>query len=267
MKEGKSLGDVVNLSDELGLIKKFGKNSLEGLFQAIGSRIPKPIKAYLLGGGAMVFRNQKPATKDVDILLDDASESSALGRALRELGYAQSERLESEYSEMYAAGGIWKHEGDARVDLFVKKVCNCLELTPNMKKRSEPLGNYDNLSVSLFSNEDVVLFKSITDRVNDTDDVATIILTAKIDWQTVLAECKAQSGNRAWYGSVLSKFDELKDRGLDIPLAAELQPLYEKRLLADAYGRRKDKRGHESAVKELKEEGFTEKELRDAELL
>ena len=48
--------------------KDFNLQYLEKEFQQIGANIQTPIIAYLLGGGAMSFRGQKNATKDLDVL-------------------------------------------------------------------------------------------------------------------------------------------------------------------------------------------------------
>ena len=50
--------------------KSLGKDELRELFKEIGGRMQKPTVVSLLGGGAMCFRNQKNATKDLDVVLE-----------------------------------------------------------------------------------------------------------------------------------------------------------------------------------------------------
>ncbi len=217
----------------------------------------------------MVFRNQKQETKDVDLLFEKPSECRLFSQALGKMGFAGETRLEKAYEEMHADGGIWKSPEGARFDLFVKTVCNALSLSKAMKKRSEPLEAYGRLQVRSMSNEDVILLKGITNRTRDTDDIAAVTRTAKVDWGIVLGECRNQSSSRQWYGSLLNKLQELKDRhGIDIPIANELEKLDELSLLKEAYARRKAKGwSHAQAVEELRKHGATDNELSQAEIL
>ncbi len=54
-----------------------------------------------------------------------------------------------------------------------------------MKKRTVER-RFKNLRLKLLSLEDVLLFKSITDRVGDLDDIAVIVRRTKVDWKMVL---------------------------------------------------------------------------------
>ena len=140
----------------------------------------------------------------------------------------------------------------------------CLELTPSVRKRSEKLGEYGKLTVNLLSNEDVILFKGITERVDDVNDIAAIVRSSNIAWDTVLQECTDQSGKRAWFGLLLNKIEELKLQGIDIPIERKLIALDKRRLLQEAYQLRLKKMTAKQAAEKLRELGFTNKELADA---
>lgn len=242
------------------------KEGLHSTLLEVGDKLHKQVTVLLFGGGSMVFRNQKPETKDVDLLFEDAEYCKAFTTALEEMGFSEETRIEKPYQEMHADGGIWKSSQGARFDLFVKKVCNALEISEAIKARSELLGSYKKLQVRSMANEDVILFKGITDRPRDTDDIAAVTRSAKINWQTILKECRNQSSSRALYASLLYKLEELKElHGIDIPITRELKKLDELALLKEAYARRREKGLlHSQAITELKKHGATDSELRQA---
>jgi len=210
----------------------------------------------------MCFRDQKNATKDLDLVFSSAKSYHEFVRALRELGFKEPPRLERAYEKMEAAS-IWQDESGFRFDLFVKTVCNALSMSKGMRKRSELLGEFGRLEVRIVSNEDVILFKSVTERPGDADDIAAIARRARIDWRTVLNECIRQSRKRAWYGALCNKLEELKARhGIDIPIRRELERLYKQWLVKKAYENHLKKGlSKKQALAELKKRGFTEKEL------
>jgi hypothetical protein len=245
--------------------KAFGKEELEATFKEIGKKLGKPTEVFLLGGGAMCFRNQKIATKDLDLVFEDAATFKSFFATIEKIGFKREKNLESEYEKMMAAG-VWKDNGDFRFDLFVKTVCNALELSERIVGRSENLGEYGNLVVKMVSNEDVILFKGITERLDDVNDIAAIIRTSKIDWDIVFEECKLQSRKRAWYGLLYDKLIEIKEKhGIDAPIIKKLQELDNKVLLKEAYDLRiKKGLSNEEAIRELVKMGFTRKQIEKA---
>ncbi|MBI3588096.1 hypothetical protein HY095_02790 [Candidatus Micrarchaeota archaeon] len=240
-----------------------------GLKAALGEAgkfLPSRMDAYIFGGGAMVFRNQKASTKDVDVVFETVGDAKSFAQALKSIGFTQDRKLEGPYDLMQAAGGVWLRS-DSRFDVFAKKVCGALSLSPTVKKRSVPFGNYGNLATHLFSNEDLVLFKAITERPGDLDDVASIVRTATVDWSVILEECKSQSLGRYWYGAVYNKLVELSREPyrIDAPIQEELRRLDEISILKESYEMRLKKgMARKQAIAELKKEGASESELRQA---
>ncbi|MBI5036142.1 hypothetical protein HZC09_02250 [Candidatus Micrarchaeota archaeon] len=218
----------------------------------------------MLGGGAMVFRDQKPATKDLDLVFLDEKSCECFASFLKGLGFVREKSglLEPEYAEM-GADGIWKTASDFRLDLFVRWVCKALELTPSMVERSALLGVYGNLSVRLVSNEDVVLFKSVTDRDRDLADIAAVVRSSGVDWDLILNECKVQSSKRPWHGWVYDKLVVLKEtRGIDAPILPELEKLSEKDVVRAGFQRRLEQgMSRKEALADLRRMGFSEKEI------
>ena len=242
--------------------KAFGKKELKNAFEKIGEKLEKPVEAFLLGGGAMVFRDQKNATKDLDLVFESEEDCKVFSKAAEETGFEKDRGLEAAYRKMMAAG-VWRNAGGFCLDLFAKTVCDALELNEKMAERSTVLGEFGRLTVKMVSNEDVILFKGITERPDDANDIAAIVRTAKIDWQTILDECKTQSRKRAWYGLLYDKPVEIEEKhGIDAPIAERLSKLDKHALLKEAYENRVSKgMTRNQALEDLKKQGFTKKEL------
>ena len=243
--------------------KAFDRAALEETLKRIGAALSSPVLVFMLGGGAMCFRNQKVATKDLDLVFEEEIACRHFSGALKTLGFKRRRLLEKEYDEM-KADGIWEDEGGFRFDLFVGKVCNALKLSGTMKNRSELLGHYGNLAVRMVSNGDVILFKGVTERPGDTDDIAAIIALAPPDWKAVLREATAQGGERRWHCILYNKFIELKERhGVDTPISDDIRRLCERDVLQGKFEHLlKSGWSRKMALAHLaKEYGFTKKEL------
>ncbi len=238
------------------------KEELEAAFQKIGATLTTPVEAYLLGGGAMCFRNQKAGTKDLDLIFRNISGFKSFVSAIEKMGFLEAKQIETVYADMMAAG-IWKDKADFRMDLFVNTVCRALSLSDNMANRAIHLGDYGKLAVKLVSNEDVILFKGITERPDDTNDIAAILQRADVDWEVVLGECISQSKTASWYGLLYNKFAEIEERhGIDIPIAGQILKFDRQVLVKNAFEARKKKgMRRKDAIADLRKKGFTRKEL------
>ncbi|MFH1306483.1 MAG: DUF6036 family nucleotidyltransferase [Candidatus Micrarchaeota archaeon] len=244
--------------------KAFGKSELEETFKQIGAKLRRPVMAYLIGGGAMCFRGQKLATKDLDLVFDSQDDFREFSLALKTCGYAESALLEKEYEEMKASG-IWQNDEGFRFDLFVKTVCNAISLSDNMVKRSKLLANYGNLAVYMVSDEDVILFKGITERPDDADDIESIIRRADINWETIMRECREQSGTRVWYGLLYDKLAEIDSRGISVPILSQLLKLDNMAIIREAFEAQLRKGlGRKQARAYLMEKEFTKEEIDEA---
>ena len=210
----------------------------------------------------MCFRNQKTATKDLDLVFSNREDFRAFASAIESLGFTESDTRENAYVDMQAEG-MWQNEEGFRFDLFVEIVCGELHLSPAMVKRAQLLTNYGNLSVLMVSNEDVILFKGITVRPADTTDIVAIIDGTDINWGIVKQECIDQSGAIPWYNRLYSKFIDInRRRGVPVPIANDILELEEMKRLGDE-ARRKGI-GRESAKADLKKKGFSDKEIEQA---
>ncbi|VVC71871.1 Uncharacterised protein [uncultured archaeon] len=245
--------------------KGFTRSELLDVFERLGEKLPCKMTVYLLGGGAMAFRNQKNATKYLDLVFKDKKDFESFSAALSVSGFLESLKVEAAYEEMKAAG-IWEDREGFRFDLFVKTVCGGLSLTPEMASRSTLLRACGKLEVRLVSNEDVILFKGITERIDDASDIAAIIRSSDVSWETVFEECAAQSRNRPWFGALYNKFKEIEEKfGITVPITRKLRKLDRSAALKEALARRiKAGKSPKAAAAELEKMGFKKKEIERA---
>ncbi len=84
--------------------------------------------------------------------------------------------------------------------------------------------------INLVSPEDTFLFKSVTERAGDLDDMA-LLAERSLDWDVILSECVHQSRDvilGAFLAIRLQELDEAK--GIVSPIKATLETLAEKKL-------------------------------------
>ncbi len=242
--------------------KLFGREYLEKAFDSIGQTVSRPLGAYLLGGGAMCFRGQKAGTKDLDIVFKSDEDARAFADAARKAGFGTPKKLGKIYLKMEASD-ILEDPNEFRLDIFSKSVCRALQLSKSMISRAVKFKSFGKLIVWMVANEDIVLFKGITERDKDVDDIASVIRQTSVDWGIILEECKAQSGDYQWYGPLLDKLFELQEKyGLDIPVKEDLERLRNQELIRWKYKKLiSEGKSRKETLAELKKMGFENAEL------
>ena len=140
----------------------------------IGAALKQRIKVYVLGGAALTLRDIKPSTVDIDITVEDQGSYEALVSALERLGFVHESglRFRNIVTDEYV---------DVDVGKFIR-----LPLYPEFKQDAQLLGVFGNMEVLLFSNESVILLKSITGRERDLEDIAAIIRSGDLSWERLL---------------------------------------------------------------------------------
>ena len=194
--------------------RSFDKDFLHQEFEKLSSRIDKPVTMFLIGGGGLAFYGLKVATKDMDIILNSADELTALTVALESLNYKKSDSIliARAYNKMQASN-ILENDDGFRWDLFVRKVCNALTLSDDMKSRAKQLWTRGKLKIQLASKEDIFLFKGITEREADLDDMR-LLAESGLDWKIIVQECQNQStfSGRLWENALLQKLLDLREK-------------------------------------------------------
>jgi hypothetical protein len=212
--------------------RSFNRNYLNQEFGKLDAKT-RPVTFYLIGGGAMAFYGLKDATRDIDIILTNEEQLNSLLAALNALGYKKPTQtlVTKAYSNMQTNAILENTEG-FRWDLFVNKVCNALTISEGMKQRAKPLYKGSNLTVLIASKEDVFLFKGITEREADLDDVR-ILAESGLDWKLISQECQTQSAAAGvpWEMALYQNLQDLNERyHIESPIAKELRMVAEEKL-------------------------------------
>lgn len=208
----------------------YGLEVLRGEMQAVDAKLPTAINVYLLGGCAMSYLRLKPSTKDLDLVMQEDTTLSTLEQGLTACGY-QSVKLQKPYDQLRATA-LYKRPGAPQWDLYVGKVCGCLTLSPGMRQRAQPVeATLQRLRMRACSAEDIFVFKSITEREADLDDL-DLLATRGLDWDTIQAEMEWQRSNsdRTWTVLFHSRLQDLADRGFTVPILPRLRDLAEEDL-------------------------------------
>lgn len=242
----------------------FNRNYLDAEYKKYSANLERPVTIYLIGGGAMAFRNLKTATKDVDFLVENNADAKSLIKAVEKSGYSPKKSLTPDYEQMLATA-ILEDKRGFRVDIFTKKVCNKLELTPTMKARAtETLEYAPNLTIRILANEDIMLLKGVTDRQNDQDDMEAIIRQTRLDWQAILDESDSQH-NTTWESAIYEKLAAIAEKGYRIPILRQLEKRNGKNTIVQAIlDRLSNNMPLEDAKAELRSMGFAKKEIDEA---
>ena len=220
----------------------FTEAELTEALNEIGSNLERKISIYLLGGCAMTFIGRKAATKDVDLVLTSTEDVKALSYAAEQAGFHYVQELPEEYDAL-GAWVIMENEAGMRLDVFDRQVSHGLIIDEDMRKRAGLYGSFGNLDVYLMSNEDIFLFKGITERESDLEDLRMLAETG-LNWETIEKECLAQEESGTWAYRLWSRLMELRSRyGINTPIAGRLRDHSDleliKRVFTDIIGERR----------------------------
>jgi len=176
-------------------LKEFMEKDIIELLKEIGNKLGEEVIIFMIGGGNMSLKKIKPITRDIDLVLLTKKEYETLKKVLVGLGYDCRE--ESFVEDFYRTPIIVFFKDDVRIDVFIKDVGNQIELTKEMQERSKEYDKFGNLTVKLVSNEDIFLFKSITDREKDVDDCMTLV-NEDLNWEKIKGELHRQEKRALW---------------------------------------------------------------------
>jgi DNA-binding transcriptional ArsR family regulator len=201
--------------------KKFGLADLDGALEEVGNRVVSPVKAFLIGGCAMAYMGSKLSTKDVDVVLLSEKDVVAFGKALKAAGF-NTIRASTQDNEGLGIQMMFRNAGEMQFDVFGRTVCRKLEVSNRMAARSTMLKAYGNLEIRLISPEDIFLFKGMTERDGDLDDMA-LLAQRGLRWEVVKEECMLQKKRQIWELFLFVKLEELEKRhGIRAPIKEEL---------------------------------------------
>jgi len=216
--------------------RMFTEADLIAALGEIGSKLRRRISAYLIGGCAMMFIGRKVATKDIDVVFKSAHDAKDFMTAAKKAGFGYVLRPTGEYDALGTSAIIEDSRG-MRFDIFDRRVCRSLELSEDMKSRAQLYGGFGNLEVYLMSPEDIFLFKGITERETDLDDMR-MLAEAGLDWQTIESECLSQKRSGRWTYMLGTKLLELRaEFGISSPITKTLLEHADIDLLTHVFGK------------------------------
>lgn len=158
-----------------------------------------------------------------------ADDAESMVQALLNIGFRVTVPRDDVYCRLGAAVMMEDQRG-MRIDIFVETVCRKIRVTSRMAARSKTHSRYGKLEVGLISPEDIFLFKSVTEREGDLDDMARLAERG-LDWRTILEECVFQSGEVILEGYLAVRLQELEEqKGIVSPIKSELEEMTERKL-------------------------------------
>jgi len=126
------------------------------------------------------------------------------------------------------ASFILENDEGFRWDIFVAQVMRKFIFSESMKSRATTFGNYKNLKLGIASNTDIFLFKSITEREGDLEDMLALV-RAGIDSDALLQEVKTQKkllGTQIWLTYINAKLAELEEKyGVTLPIKEKIEEM------------------------------------------
>ena len=209
---------------------RFGREYIRQEFEKIAAELQTEVDAFLVGGGAMSFRNIKDTTKDIDLVVTNAEAYERLLGTLCGMGYDEITELGDEYERLGARHCVRNDDG-CQIDLFNEQIADKLLFSEGMQERSEQLLTRSHLCIRLASLEDIFLFKSVAERPDDIDDMATLIQTG-LAFEAIEDEIARQvqllQGER--FTTIISEsLGRLDDRhGIQTPLNETIDQYYER---------------------------------------
>ena len=191
---------------------------IDRFVKELSEEVHGPVHLYLLGGGSM-NAGLKYFTKDIDLVVRTEQEYNSCVEAMKRMGF-RSIRPGAGYSRMNLSDMLEREDG-YRIDIFNDRVCGKLRLSEGMVSRSKERVRHEGVILSSCSMEDILIFKSITEREGDLQDCKAIITGTMVDWMIFLKELEEQisTGEDVWITWVADRLWILREEArLSIPV-------------------------------------------------
>lgn len=192
---------------------------IDRFVEELSGAVHESVHLYLLGGGSMMYAGLKYFTKDIDLVVRTEHEYDVCVEAMKRMGF-RSIRPGAGYSRMNLSDMLERDDG-YRIDIFNDRVCGKLRLSDGMVSRSSERVRHGDVVLSSCAMEDILIFKSITERDGDLEDSKAIIMGTMVDWNVFLTELEEQieTGEDVWITWIADRLWLLrKDAGLSIPV-------------------------------------------------
>jgi len=200
---------------------------IEKLFKEIDASLRKKVKIFVIGGAVLLQQGLKPATKDIDLVIETKEEFMILKNALNSINFTVK-IPNIEYKNMNL-NQIFIRD-DFRIDLFQKEICGRFSISNGMMERAITFIDLEKIKLNFCSNEDIFLFKTMTEREGDLEDCISLAKRG-IKWEIILNELKNQikkSRQDVWITWVGERLDILEEKGVNITIMKEINQLRER---------------------------------------
>lgn len=170
----------------------------EELLKLISNYLEKDITCIAIGGTAMMLKGYKNATKDIDLVFESEEDRNMFIKAIKKLGYKEMS-IKGIYRNKKETGEpLMYTRGDERFDLFVKDVFGIKPDEEKLDQRHDFIRKKE-LIVKILSKEQLILFKAVTGRERDLEDIKTIVdKENEINWNEIVDEGIKQKENNPW---------------------------------------------------------------------
>ena len=211
----------------------FDGKYVTGELSKLATEIPKQTTIFIIGGLALINYGLKAATKDIDIVVRSRQELETLVSSLERLGYHSLGYvvISKPYKKLEAARILENADG-FRWDIFHQQVCKALIFTDTMAARAKTFYEERLLSAKMVSKEDIFLFKGITEREADMDDMR-LLSESGLNWKVIEKECKDQSAlsGKIWECALLDNLSDLRTKyKIRSPIEENLRKVAEEKL-------------------------------------
>jgi len=212
----------------------FDKEYLFKELDKLSSKILIPVNLFMIGGAALISYGLKEATKDIDVVLQNPDELNALINALKKLEYRNPIPIEiTRPYRMMRTNEILENKGGFRWDIFDRQVCDALTFSSEMKSRGTVFYTKGTLKIILASKEDIFLFKGVTEREADLEDMR-LLAESGLNWKVIEQECRNQSvsSGRLWENALYERLIDLKTKHkIESPIERSLKATLEEKLI------------------------------------
>jgi hypothetical protein len=204
----------------------FNRDYIFSELDKLSQRTADGTVVFVIGGLALINYGLKNATKDIDVVVMSSKDLNNLVESLVSENYHSPENyvLTRPYEEMEISR-IMENSAGFRWDIFVRTICGRLVFSENMASRATTFYSKNKLELKMASREDIFLFKGITEREADLDDMR-LIAESSLNWQVVRDECIYQSDHsgRLWEDALVQRLIDLRAKyGIRSPIEKELK--------------------------------------------
>ena len=154
--------------------KNIGLTNIEDLnsFLNLIADLNEPLDLFAIGGTAMVLKNIKESTKDIDFLTTESYEKIKKLFILAGLKEESSEKI----------CNIWRLD-KIRIDIFYSGFIMGIQFPEDWKEKSEKIKEIGKIKLYILNWYDLIITKISRSETRDIEDILKIIESQKLDFK------------------------------------------------------------------------------------